>query len=492
MANANILKPDMTAPGTDILAALTPDLTQAQRDAIAAGNPAQTVEFGFLSGTSMASPHVAGVAALLKQRHPTWSPAAIKSALMTTAYSTFNDGQSAKVPWDTSATYAGNRAFGQGAGHIAPTTAADPGLVYDIAPVEYARFLCGQGLVYSAAQCTTFGGGIAAYNLNLASLTASNVLGAQTLTRTVTNVGDTTATYNATATLPGFTVAISPATLTLAPGAKATFTARLTRTTAARDTWSYGSLVWSDGVHTVRSPLTARGTGIAAAANVYSENTSGAKVLTVGTGFAGAFSTAKGLLPATQTTRTIGQAGGADNATLCLNGASAGVNVHNFTVPAGTLVARFALFDSDNTGTGAGDSDLDLILLRGTTLVGQSGELTSNERIELVSPAAGNYTLCVIGYAPAGGQATYKLSSWLVQPTSTAGNFKVMSPSSATLGGTASVGMSWSNLDVGKRYVGAVDYLVGGVRQGTTVIDVDTTDPLPLFKSSSDKGKLAY
>lgn len=492
VANANILKPDLTAPGTDILAALTPDLSQAQRNAIAAGNPAQTVEFGFLSGTSMASPHVAGVAALLKQRHPTWSPAAIKSALMTTAYNTFNDGQSARVPWDTSATYAGTRPFGQGAGHIAPTTAADPGLVYDIAPVEYARFLCGQGLVYSAAQCTAFGGGIAAYNLNLASLTASNVLGAQTLTRTVTNVGDTAATYNATATLPGFTVDVSPASLTLAPGAKATFTARLTRTTAARDTWSYGSLVWSDGVHTVRSPLTARGTGIAAAANVYSENTSGAKVLTVGTGFAGAFSTAKGLLPATQTTRTIGQAGGADNATLCLNGASAGVNVHNFAVPAGTLVARFALFDSDNTGTGAGDSDLDLILLRGNTLVAQSGELTSNERIELVSPAAGNYTLCVIGYAPAGGQATYKLSSWLVQPTSTAGNFKVMSPSSATLGGTASVGMSWSNLEVGKRYVGAVDYLVGGVRQGTTVIDVDTTDPLPLFKSSSDKGKLAY
>jgi subtilisin family serine protease len=464
VADANILKPDMTAPGTDILAAVTPGLTQAERDAIAAGNPAQSVEFGFLTGTSMASPHVAGVAALLKQRHPTWSPAAIKSALMTSAYDTFSDNLTATVPWDTSATYAGNRSFGQGAGHIAPNLAADPGLVYDITTVDYLRFLCGQGLLYTTAQCASIGGGIAAYNLNLASLTAASVLGSQTLTRTVTNVGDTSATYTATATLPGFSVVVSPASLTLAPGAKATYTAKLTRTTAPLDTWAYGALTWTDGVHKVRSPLTARGTGLAVAASVYSEKTSGSKIVTVGTGFAGAFTTAKGLLPATQASRTIGQADtGSDNLVLCRGGAAPGVNIHSFSVPAGTLLARFALFDADNTGAAAGDSDLDLILLRGSTLVGQSGNGTSNEAIQLVAPAAATYTLCVIGYAPVGGQATYKLSSWLVQPNSTAGNFKVLSPSSASVGGTASVGLSWTNLEAGKRYVGAVNYLVGGV-----------------------------
>lgn len=494
VADANILKPDLSAPGTDILAALTPDLTQAQRDAIAAGNPAQTVEFGFLTGTSMASPHVAGVAALLKQRHPTWSPAAIKSALMTSAYDTYSDGLTTKVPWDTSATFAGNRSFGQGAGHIAPNLAADPGLVYDITTVDYLRFLCGQGLLYSTAQCNSIGGGIAAYNLNLASLTAATVLGSQTLTRTVTNVGDSNATYTATATLPGFSVVVTPATLTLAPGAKATYTAKLTRTTAALDTWSYGSLTWTDGVHKVRSPLTARGTGLAVAANVYSEKTSGSKIVTVGSGFAGAFSTVKGLVPATETTRPIAQANLAlgDNLVLCRGGAAPGVNIHTFTIPSGTLLSRFSLFDSDNTGTAGVDSDLDLVLLRGTTLVASSGNATSNESIQLVAPAAGTYTLCVIGYQPAGNQATYKLSSWLVQPTSTAGNFKVVAPSSASIGGTASVGLSWTNLEAGKRYVGAVNYLVGSVKQGSTVVEVDTTDPLPLFKNSSNKGKLAY
>ncbi len=69
----DLLKPDLIAPGQDILAAVAPP-----------GNGG--LSFNLYSGTSMSSPHVAGLAALLKDLHPDWSPMMVKSALMTTAY----------------------------------------------------------------------------------------------------------------------------------------------------------------------------------------------------------------------------------------------------------------------------------------------------------------------------------------------------------------------------------------------------------------------
>src|SRR4029450_421778 len=102
----DLLKPDVIAPGQDILASVAPP-----------GN--HGLDFNLLSGTSMSAPHVAGVAALLKQRHPSWSPMMIKSALMTSGYDVLD------------ATSDANRIFRQGAGHIRPKHAADPGLVFN-------------------------------------------------------------------------------------------------------------------------------------------------------------------------------------------------------------------------------------------------------------------------------------------------------------------------------------------------------------------------
>jgi len=486
VANANIMKPDVTAPGTDILAAVSADLTHAQRDAVAAGEPAPSKDFAFYTGTSMASPHVAGIAALLKQRHPDWSPAMIKSALMTTAYDTFNDGQNGAVPWDGTARTTGTLPWGQGAGHVAPSVAVDPGLVYDLGTIDYARFLCGLGItnVFSPGTCSAVGS-IQPYNLNLASLTAAGVLGIQTLTRTVTNVGTTAATYNASAALPGYTVAVQPATLTLAPGAKGTFTVKLTRTTAPLNTWVYGKLTWSDGTHTVRSPLTARAATLAAPTTVSSEATSGTKLITVGTGFSGAMSIAKsGLIPATEASSTVVTATNTANS-VCTGGGGTGVNVHTVTIPAGTAAARFALYDSDTSGDGK--SDLDLVVARGTTVVGSSGGETANEMVTLTNPPAGDYKVCVVGYAPVGGSATYKLSSWVLSPTATGGNFKAAAPGTVALGGTASVVVSWSGLATGKRHLGSLTYLAGATPVGMTMVEVDTTDPIPLFQNAGNK-----
>jgi hypothetical protein len=70
----DIIKPDVTAPGMQILAGASPY-----------ADPGGKL-FQSIAGTSMSSPHVAGLFALLKQAHPDWTAAMAKSALMTTAY----------------------------------------------------------------------------------------------------------------------------------------------------------------------------------------------------------------------------------------------------------------------------------------------------------------------------------------------------------------------------------------------------------------------
>jgi len=87
-----------------------------------------------ISGTSMAAPHIAGIAALIKQKHPHWSPAAIKSALMTTS-TTLDRAGNLILAQQYSESEAMNlvraTAFDYGSGHVNPRAALDPGLVFD-------------------------------------------------------------------------------------------------------------------------------------------------------------------------------------------------------------------------------------------------------------------------------------------------------------------------------------------------------------------------
>lgn len=73
------LQPDVTAPGANILAAWSP---------VSIGNTnGLSVDYNIASGTSMSCPHISAVAAMIKAYHPSWSPAAVKSAIMTTGNS---------------------------------------------------------------------------------------------------------------------------------------------------------------------------------------------------------------------------------------------------------------------------------------------------------------------------------------------------------------------------------------------------------------------
>ena len=145
-AGGDLLKPDVSAPGVNVMAAVAPP-----------GNGGAL--FAAYQGTSMASPHVAGLAALFKQLHPDWTPMMIKSALMTTA---------------TQMTGAANTApFNVGSGLVNPTAAMNPGLVFDSTPAEWLAFVCGTGQI-PAANCTAAGvTPINPTDLNAASIAVS-------------------------------------------------------------------------------------------------------------------------------------------------------------------------------------------------------------------------------------------------------------------------------------------------------------------------------
>ncbi|MYM67614.1 S8 family serine peptidase [Pseudoduganella sp. FT55W] len=483
VADRNLLKPDLAAPGTDILAAGLPYMpTEEDFMAPYTGGKMPAPAWEFMTGTSMATPHISGIAAVLKQVHPDWSPAAIKSALMTTAFDTQSDGLAGAQWWDNSALNTGKLPWGQGAGQVAPSTAADPGLVYDAGPEDYRRFLCGQSLKV-AIDC----GGVtplAASDLNLPSLGAEAVLSSQSLRRTVTNVGANSATYTASATLPGYKVEVSPATLTLAPGAKADFTVKLSRTTAPMHQWSYGKLTWSDGHgHQVRSPLVARAATLATLPYVYSEAASGSKLVPLLSGYTGPVGAVRSnLVAATQVASTIGKA---SEYADCW-GSTEGVEVTPVTISPGTMLARFALYNADTSG--GQDSDLDLYLLDGAgNQLGASAVAGSDEVLTMLNPPPGDYKVCVVGYAPKDGSASYKLSSWMVGPASGAGNLKLTVPGLLYQGKAGVAGYSWSGLESGKRFLGMVNFQYAGANEASTVIEIDTTDPLPLLRGGRAK-----
>jgi subtilisin family serine protease len=436
-ASGNLLKPDVTAPGVDVLAAVSPDSGR---------------EFDLLSGTSMSSPHVAGLAALLRQAKPAWSPAAMKSALMTTAYDTL-DGD----------------VFAQGAGHVQPNAATDPGLVYDAGWSEYLGFLCEAAPAIfrnPAATCASLANaGVPTRVLdhNVPSIAVGSLAGVETVKRTVTNVGTAAATYTASVSgLEGVTATVSPDSLTLSPGQSASFTVRLVaQSNASYGEYTSGALTWSDGAHSVRSPIVAKPVAVAAPAEV--SGTGAAQSYGIRFGYDGPFATSiRGLLAATE---IAGQVSDDPTNTFVVGGP--GVTAHKVVIPAGTTYARFALYD-DQIATG---NDLDLYVYDADgEEVGASGSGTSQEIVNLVAPAAGTYTAYVHGWQTLGsGTTSYVLYSWGLG-SAAAGNMTATAPSAATTGGSGSVNLAFSGLAAGKRYLGAVDYKRGTETVGSTIV----------------------
>ncbi|XP_060958821.1 subtilisin-like protease SBT5.3 isoform X2 [Cannabis sativa] len=247
-----ILKPDITAPGVSIIAAYSE--AQGPTNLIF---DKRRVAFNSVSGTSMSCPHISGIVGLLKTLHPDWSPAAIKSAIMTTARTQDNRMQPLLNASNIMAT-----PFSFGAGHVQPNQAMDPGLVYDLTVNDYLNFLCSLG--YNATQIETFSEKpyrcskkITLTNLNYPSITVPNLSKSIIVTRTLKNVG-TPGTYRAKIKNPtGVVVSVKPESLKfkrVGEEKKFKVTLMLKKLKAAKD-YAFGELIWSDGKHHVRSPI---------------------------------------------------------------------------------------------------------------------------------------------------------------------------------------------------------------------------------------------
>lgn len=248
-----ILKPDVTGPGVSIVAAWPSPLDRI--------DGAAKFHFNVMSGTSMSTPHLSGVAALVKSAHPDWSPAAIKSAIMTTSDALDRDGS----PIRNEKLHAASL-FAMGAGHVNPTRAEDPGLVYDLQPDDYIAYLCRLGytdgnvtaVLGRRIRCSDRKEAMNA-DLNYPSISVSLRSGVNSaaVRRTVTNVGEASSVYSVKVQKPaGVVVTVSPETLRFSEvNEKMSFTVSFSRDGPGVERSARGHLVWFSQKHVVRSPI---------------------------------------------------------------------------------------------------------------------------------------------------------------------------------------------------------------------------------------------
>ncbi len=487
----DFLKPDITAPGVTILAADSPD----QADGSTGGL------FGNKSGTSMSSPHIAGLAALIREARPDWSPAQVKSALMTTARQDVakEDGTTPGDPFDF------------GAGHVVPNDAVSPALTYDVGALDYAIASCATNAADTfpgVSFCTAvedLGLGFAPADLNLPSIAIGSLPGTQTVTRTVTAVADFEKPrlfwwwgktnddsgpreYVARVDAPpGFSVDVSPSSLYLAPGESATYELTISNDTAPPESWQFGAVTWeSQKGNDVRSPIAVKASAFVTEDNIVATGSDGAASFDLTFGYTGDYTAGVHGINETFLQPLVladGEGAGFDFGT--------GVSGTDFSyfagflppVAPGTAAIRVSTYEAYTAGGSADDIDLYLYYCPNfsCSLVDSSTSPAGfDETVEVqfpvpdAGPAGVNpYLLFVHAFdmaSPVTDLVTFTGQFGVVDD---AGNFSVTAPSFGNVGETVSIDTTWTGLPTGAydKQLGAISHSDPNGVQALTVFD---------------------
>jgi len=411
----DLIKPDLAAPGVAVLAAVAPPSNYNR-------------SFEFYSGTSMAAPHVAGLAALWFGVKPRWSPMKVKSALMTTAGNTKTEsGRRNTDP------------FAQGAGEVRPRRMVSPGLVFPARDRDWLAYLEGQGI--------DTGTGVRAKDpsdYNSPSIGIGSLLKTQTVTRRVQAVEP--GIYRATASIPGVRVRVSPSILRFsAAGETKTFRVTFDNRSAPFDEAATGFLTWRGAGNRVRIPLAVTPKVVDAPKVVSGSGTSGAITYRITPGVSGRFPIVGSGL----------SAGEAQTGTLAVGES----RQYPTTIAANTKVAQFTVRTPNSA------ADLDLYVFRvvngEATLVDASATGAANETVVLPAPTGGQYVALVDGFGNAPGTTTtpYTFRAASVRAGAGEGNFTVTPANPrARVGVPITVRATWSGLSASTPYLGYVEY----------------------------------
>jgi subtilisin family serine protease len=417
--DSDLLKPDVAAPGVAVLAGVSPIGTGGDN-------------FGFMSGTSMAAPHVAGFGALILAKNPKWSPAVVKSAMMTTA----SDVKLANGNKDTDV-------FATGAGQVDPARVLDPGLVYDASSDDYLAFIQGTGVELGIPGIGT----TKPRDMNVPSFALGNLTGKIEVTRTLTAL--TPGTYRVKTDLPGVKVTVTPSILTFgSAGEKKTFKVSFENQNAALGKFAMGSLTWQGANKNVASPIAVRPQSVVAAKDVAftSQGGTGSGDIKVVSGSNSPVSMSlDGLSQADSTAIQLVPG----EAVLGANNPSNSVKEVN--VGPGVQLAKFSVFSADP------NADFDMWVVDPSNQLVAVATSSASESLSVPNPAPGRYLVFANLYASPGGQATQASMDAAILGGNVGNATLAPNPLRLGNGKAGQVTLNWKGLAVGS-YIGRVTF----------------------------------